>query len=916
MSQGTNGEYRRKLIDVTLPLTQISYASIAYKERKVGTIKNLHKWFAPMPTPALRALIFASLVDDPGPGKERDDLIEFVKELVPFDGTAPSDDILRRARRLIAASNPELPTVMDPFAGGGSTIVEALRLGLPAVSSDLNPVAALVTRALGELLPPVALTPAISKSNDAARMRDLPYDGFADDLRHYAAIVQEKVKERVGPYYPVLEGGEPVAWLWARTAPCTNPMCEVRVPLFGSPWLSKQRGREATVEAVVNGDKIQFVVHQGKEGPAKATKGAGRAQFACPKCSSPLGEKELRAAGQSGDLGLQLMAYCMDTKSGRTFVSPSAELERSFDVEVPDDLDEIEIGSNTRDFRTGLYGLRRHIDLYTPRQLAVLAAFADDVAEVYDQILIDGGSVEQARAITTLLGICVSKMAQANSSLVRWRTRLGPSKPEPGFGTQAMPMLWDFAEAYPFGESVGSWSAQITSVIGVLKSLPIGVESGRVVQVDARRAGDLVRPGTALIVTDPPYFGQINYADLSDYFYLWLRRALHDIHPDLFGTIATPKSVELVANPARHEGSKEKAQQYFIDGFTEVFTSLQKASRSDLPIVVAYAAKQDDSEGAGAVSSAWVSLLQAVLTSELSVVGTMPIDSTMSTRQVSQGANALASYIILICRPRQADDVADKSSFLTQLQEELPDAIEALRKGGVSPLDMGQAAIGPGMRIFSGYKEVLQPDGKPMTVREALIEIDKAATAIIDGEEAEFDAPTRFALKWFRQFAFDRGAYGDADVVLRQTGTAIRDLVEAGIVSNTPRSTVCLLDFDELPANYDPVKDNRISHWEVAMHLAKCFKEQGIDGAARLVAGVRGRTDAAISLDRVNRLVHRLFKISDRKYQKTATMFNELGTAWPDIMTAAQNVSPERYVTPEIDDLFSSFEEEAEDDDD
>ncbi|GAB3884867.1 DUF1156 domain-containing protein [Microbispora bryophytorum subsp. camponoti] len=788
MSQGTSGEYRRKLIDVALPLTKISEASIAEKNRKVGTVKNFHKWFAPMPTPALRALIFASLVDDPGPGKDRDDLIEFLWELVPAKGTPLSEAVLRKAHRLIAASNPELPTVMDPFAGGGSTIVEALRLGLPAVSSDLNPVAALVTRALGELLPAMAHVSAVSASNDTGRMDDLPYDGFADDLRHYGALIQEKVKAKVGHYYPAPPGGEPVAWLWARTAPCTNPMCEIRVPLFGSAWLSKQKGREATIEPVVNGDQVQFVVHQGKDGPARATKGRGRAQFACPKCSSPLGEKELRSLGQRGEFGVQLMAYCMDTKGGRVFMSPSAELEQTILVEVPDDLDELEISGNTKNFAPPLYGLTRQEDLYTPRQIAVLATFADEVAKIYDTIIEDGGNPGQARAIATTLGICVSKMAQASSTLVRWfiDPRNGAPKAVQAFGTQAIPMVWDFAETYPFGKSVGSWTAQITSIIGLLKILPTGAAPGRVAQIDARRAGELVEPGTALIVTDPPYFGQINYADLSDYFYVWLRRALRGVHPDLFGTIATPKSVELVANPSRHEGSKEKAQQYFIEGFTEVFTSLQKASRPDLPIVVAYAAKQDDAEGKGAVSSAWVSMLQAVLASGLAVVGTWPIESTMSTRQVSLGANALASYIILICRPRQAEDVTDKSAFLAQLQEELPEAIEALRKGGVSPLDMGQAAIGPGMRIFSGYKEVLQPDGKPMTVREALIEIDKAATAVIDGEEAEFDAPTRFALKWFRQYAFDRSEYRNADNLLRQTGTAIRDLVEAGIVSNTP----------------------------------------------------------------------------------------------------------------------------------
>ncbi|MGQ4616297.1 DUF1156 domain-containing protein [Nocardia sp. R7R-8] len=906
----TDGEYRPKLIEVTLPLTQISRASIAYKDRKVGTIKNLHKWFAPMPTPALRALIFASLVDDPGPGPDRDALIEFVKQLVPADGTAPTDAILRKARAYIAASNDELPTVIDPFAGGGSTIVEALRLGLPAVSSDLNPVAALVTRTLGELLPSVARTTAVSSDNESGRTQDVAYDGFSDDLRHYASVVLENVREKVGHYYVLPAGGEPVAWLWARTAPCPNPMCSIEIPLFGSAWLSKQKGREATVEPVVEGDTVRFVVHPGKGGPATATKGSGRAQFSCPKCSSTLGERELRVLGQSGRLGLQMIAYCMDTASGRTFVSPeSAGDQQSFEIELPDDLDEIEIGSNTRDFRTGLYGLHRHIDLYTPRQLAVLAAFSDEIAGLCDRIVDDGGSDEYARTVATVLGICVSKMAQANSSLVRWRTRLGPSKPEPGFGTQAMPMLWDFAEAYPFGESVGSWNAQVNSVIGVLRSLPSAGMLGRVAQIDARRAGDLVDPGTALIVTDPPYFGQINYADLSDYFYLWLRRALRGIHPDLFGTIATPKAVELVANPARHDGSKDKAQQYFIDGFTEVFTSLQKASRADLPIVVAYAAKQDDSEGTGAVSSAWVSLLQAVLASGLGIVGTMPIDSTMSTRQVSQGANALASYIILICRPRNGDEIADKSTFLSRLQEELPDAIEALRKGGVSPLDMGQAAIGPGMRILSSYKEVLQPDGQSMSVRDALVEIDKTATSIIDGEEAEFDAATRFSLKWFRQFGFERGAYGDADVVLRQTGTAIRDLVEAGVVSNTPRSTVGLLDVDDIPANYVRLKDHRISHWEVAMHLAKRYKEHGIDGAARLVAEVRSRPDAAVSFDRVNRLVHRLFKIADRKHQRTAAMFNELGTAWPDIISAAQTVRPVEYGSEEEADLFSFIEE-------
>ncbi|TDD36826.1 DUF1156 domain-containing protein [Actinomadura sp. KC06] len=917
MTKADYGEYRSKLIDVTLPLIHIGAASVAEKQRSVGTVKNLHKWFAPMPTPALRALVFASLVDDPGPGDERDYLLQVVKDLLPLDGTAPSKAAIGQARELIAKSNSEIPVVMDPFVGGGATIVEALRLGLPARGSDLNPVAALITRMLGQLLPSVvAASPISEEGNRPTRTEDLPYEGFADDLRYYGGLVQQAVKEQVGHYYDVPDKGAPVAWLWARTAPCPNPMCNIRIPLYSSPWLSKQKDREATLEPVVEDDKIRFVIHRGKDGPIKGTKGTGRAQFNCPKCGSRLGEKELRALGKEGRLGLQLMAYCVDTPAGRTFLEPDPDNSTAQVVEVPDDLDETEIGGNTKNFAPPLYGFIRQIDLYTSRQLAVLAAFADEIAKIYDRVAEDGGTTDQASAISTALGICLSKMSQSNSTLVRWYIREGPSRCMPAFGSQSIPMVWDFAEAYPFGHSVGSWNTQIDTVIGLLRALPGAQVKGDIYQCDARRAGELVEPGTALIVTDPPYFAQINYADLSDYFYLWLRRALRDVHPDLFGTIATPKVPELVANIARHGGSKDAAQKYFIEGFIEVFKSLQKASRPDLPIIVAYAAKQDDSGGDGAVSSAWVSMLQAILASGLSVVGTLPIECTHKTRQISQGANALASYIILICRTRNSVEVADKATFLDHLKNEMPSGIDALLKAGVSPLDMGQAAIGPGMRIFSSYREVLQPDGSPMSVRDALIEIDKAATAIIDGEEAEYDAPTRFALKWFRQYAFDQGPYGVADGVLRQTGTAILDLVQAGIVSNSPRSKVSLLDFDELPVKYDPVKPHRISHWEVAMHLAKRFDMKGpgggIDGAAELVAAVRSRPDAAINLDRVNRLVHRLFRISEHRYQKTAARLNQLGTAWPDIMAAAQNVSSVRYVSDEIDGLFSVGEADDE----
>src|ERR1017187_5141346 len=449
--------YIPKLIEVAIPVTEISKASLADKNRKVGTIKNLHKWFAPMPSPALRAVIFSALVDDPDDMDERADLIKLVKDLVPENGMAPESSVLLEAARRIKASNPELPVVFDPFVGGGSTLVEAQRLGLPATGSDLNPVAVLITRTLSEVLPSVAQASAISPAGPVVRIQhnlEKPFEGIITDVKYYGQQVQFAVEKQLGNAYPKPSTGVPVAWLWARTVPCPNPACAVTVPLFSSPWLSKQKRREASVEAVPEGQRVRIVVHHGPDARAKSTKIAGRARFACPQCGGQIGEKEIRAAGAIDRLGLQLLTLCGDTASGRTFVPAADVPEIDTKVTIPEDLDELDIGSNTKNFSTGLYGLTRHTDLYTQRQLAMLAAFADQVAKVTDLVIADGGTETHARAVASLLGLCVGKLAQSNSALVRWfiDPRNGAPKAVQAFGTQAIPMLWDFAEAYPFGK--------------------------------------------------------------------------------------------------------------------------------------------------------------------------------------------------------------------------------------------------------------------------------------------------------------------------------------------------------------------------------------------------------------------------------------------------------------------------------
>jgi putative DNA methylase len=878
---------KRKLIEVALPLSEISKASRADKNRKVGTIKNVHKWFAPMPTPALRALIFAALVEDPGEENARQDLLNLVKDLVPEDGGPPKQQVLDRAARKIRAENPILPTVVDPFVGGGSTLVEAQRLGLPVFGSDLNPVPALISRTLAQLLPPLARIEPVTATS---RLSDQPYDGFIDDLRHYGQLVQEAAEKRLDFLYPKPSTGEPVAWLWARTAPCPNPACSLTVPLFGSPWLSKQKGREASLEAVPDGGTVRLVVHRKKGSPAKATKTAGRANFKCPGCQTDLREQDIRLAGEAGLLGMQLMALCVDTATGRVFLGAEEVPASPQDVHVPSDLDDLPLVGKAA-FNLGGYGYTSFTEMYTPRQLAVLAGISDEVAKIDQLVLADGGTKEQALAIATVLSLCVGKLAQSNSTLVRWfiDPRNGAPKAVQAFGTQAMPMLWDFAECYPFGRSVGSWRGQIESVIGAIRRLPDRPTPATVVQVDARRGGDAVAAGSALLVTDPPYFGQINYADLGDYFYLWLRRAAGELHRDLFETVATPKSAELVANPGRHDGDKDAARQYFIDGFTEVFASLRRASRPDLPIVVVYAHRQDEKTVDGVISTGWESLLEAVLNADLSVVGTWPIEATHSSRQIGLGANALASYVILICRPREAASKSiDRRGFIARLRAELPQALRDLQQANIAPVDLAQAAIGPGMAVFSRYAQVIEPSGSTMKVRDALVEINRALDEVLWEQEGDFDPDTRFCVRWFTQYGWDEADSGIADNLSRATITSVAGLERGGVFRARARRAR-LLEPSELSERWDPATDDRISVWEVVLRLVRALSDRGVDEAARLLASASRRID----VDTAKELAYLLFSVSEKRaWTQTAQLFNGLVTSWPELSASARSQNP------------------------
>ncbi|MFI1864267.1 DUF1156 domain-containing protein [Streptomyces jumonjinensis] len=897
---------RRKLIEVALPTEAISRASKADKDRKVGTIKNIHKWFAPMPTPAWRALLFAAVVDDPADEEKRAELLEVIEGLVPENGTAPSEEALKKAKAVLAEQEQELPVVLDPFCGGGSTLVEAQRLGFPTVASDLNPVPVLVTRVETQLIPAVLGMPPISGDDGGFEGTAVdPMAGLLADVKHYAQRVGDKVKAEVGEFYEPVNGGEVVAWLWARTVPCVDPACGVVIPLYSSPWLSKQKGREAWLRPVVKGGRVRFEIGTGTEEEVpEPTKRSGRGKFACLACGTEINEAYIRQIGIAGHMGTQMLAIAMDGISGRYFL-PETNGNRAETVSPPDDAPELEFADNSKQFSTKLYGLRRQADIYTSRQLHMLGSFADAVAEVSDWVEQDGGNADQAKAIASVLAVCIGKLATSNSSQVRWRIRSGPSKAEPAFGRQSLPMLWDFAEANPFGESVGAWLVQVNSVLSGIKALPRDARQGVAVQADARTAGSLVPTSSALIATDPPYFAQIPYADLSDYFYVWLRRAARGLHPDLFGTMATPKSDELIANPYRH-GGPDKARQYFIDGFTEVFSSLKQASRSDLPLIVIYAHRQEETKDGELTSSAWDALLEAMLAADVSVVGTWPLHATNTTRQVGQGANALASYIAMICRPRpKSTGTLDRRGFLQALRRELPDRIKPLQQSSIPAVDLGQAAIGPGMEIFSRYSRVTEPDGSAMRVRTALSLITKSLDELLSEYEEDFDADTRWCIKWFEEKQWEAADFGEADKLANRYNTSVPGLVHAGVVKSAA-GKAALIKPAALPGGYDPTTDDRLTVWEVAMYLSRLIEGKGV-GTGIDVAGeflARARTRPEIDEDTVKGLAYLLHSVCEQRgWTESQRWFNNLTSSWQDLQTAARAADRQKMKVSE-DQLF------------
>jgi putative DNA methylase len=878
----------------------------------------------------------------------RNRLFDILKELVKWESTT-NQVILDKARAEIRKSwretcelnkdhsrapelfNPDkLPAFHDPFAGGGALPLEAQRLGFEAYASDLNPVAVLINKAMIEILPKFAgcspVNPELrSGSNLIARTWE-GVEALVEDIRYYGQWVREEAQKRLGRLYPPVEitadiakdrpdlkplVGEKltvIAWIWARTVKSPNPAFRhVDVPLASTFVISSKEGKEVYIEPVVRGDTYDFAVKLGKP-PARAkdgTKISRGANFRCLLSDAPIEPQYVKAEGRAGRMGATLMAVVVEGPRGRLYIPPPHDAERIAREIQPQSRPDVPLPNDPRNFWTVDYGLTTYADLFTPRQIAALCTFSELVSESRRRIAAHAlaaglssderglnaqgnGAVAYAEAVSIYLAFALDKVADRGSSLGRW----DPTPTQSGiintFSRQSLPMTWDFAESNPLGDASGNF---LSGVDLVTKAMFAAATSPQAYACQLDAATQTLSQGK-VVSTDPPYYDNIGYADLSDFFYVWLRRALKPVFPELFATVTVPKTEELVATPYRH-GGKEQAESFFLNGMTQAMEHLAAQAHASTPVTIYYAFKQSETKGAGGTSSTgWETFLEAVIRSGFALTGTWPMRTELSNRMIGSGTNALASSIILVCRKRlPTAETVSRRTFLREVNQILPEALDEMTRGAgddrspVAPVDLSQAIIGPGMAVFSKYAAVLEADGTPMSVRTALQLINRFLA------EDDFDHDTQFCLHWFEQHGWADGRFGEADTLARAKGTSVDGVKNAGVLYASG-GIVRLLKWSDYPTDWDAATDNRLPVWELLHHLIRVFKTDGETGAGKLLAATPGKAEAT------RQLAYRLHTLCERAgWAEDARAYNEIVTSWSAIEAAATAVPVEKQAS-------------------
>ncbi|MDQ6436332.1 DUF1156 domain-containing protein [Mesorhizobium sp. LHD-90] len=955
--------YKKKLIEVAIPLEAINKASAREKSIRHGHPSTLHLWWARRPLAACRAVLFAQLVDDPSghvddllndaktrtaaerelnarlsdSGKRRQEgkappaddkeitvedvaielerkrLFDIIEELVIWENST-NEEVLERARAEIRKScGGELPPIYDPFSGGGSIPLEAQRLGLPAYGSDLNPVAVMIGKAMIEIPPKFKdMAPVHPGGKDRNHYRNA--EGLAEDVLYYGEWMREKAFERIGHLYPQVDlpkeygGGKAtvIAWIWARTVPSPDPaFASTSVPLISNFVLSNKKGKEVWIEPSVDRQNssysfsIRSAGHSRLKSDASEGTKTGDATFQCLLSKAPISATYIDDQASKGNMGRRLIAVIAEGAKGKVYLSGDTinvkQLEDQvagyFDKfglldQVPNQVCRGTFASNAQGRR---YGFTTFSDYFTPRQLLAMTTLTGLVPEVYDRVLADassrlssdqsherlGSAQDYARAICTYVAFSIDRLADAGSSMATWAAD--------GFvrftyARQGIAMTWDFAECNPFSDSTGN-------VLGAVEWVSKAVSGfapnsiGSIVQADAQSVS---LPPNCVISTDPPYYSNISYADLSDYFYIWLQRSLKGIIPDLFSTIYVPKIEELIADKYRH-GGEDGAKKFFQSGMSSALHVISSQDSGSAPAAIYYAFKKSEIAKEGMTSSGWTTFLQAVLDASYQIVRTWPVRTERSARTVAFGTNALANAVVLVCRRRAADaGVITRAEFIRSLKRELPDSLVELQAANIAPADLPQSSIGPGIGIFSRYDAVLESDDSRMSVTAALQLINRELDEYLGGIEGEFDADTRLAISWFEQFGTDHGPYGTADNIARGRGISVESAKHAGILESSA-GKVRILKRDELPEDWNPAEDKHLTVWECCQQVVRALETGGEYEAAVLLRAI-----GPAMAENVKDLAYCLYNICEkRKDAKEATSYNALIAVWSDLTRLA-----------------------------
>ena len=850
---------------------------------------------------------------------ERKRLFKIIEDLVVWENST-NEEVLERARAEIRKSCGEpLPPIYDPFSGGGSIPLEAQRLGLPAHGSDLNPVAVMIGKAMIEIPPRFKDSEPVHPGGKA-RVHYRNAEGLAEDVKYYGEWMREKAFQRIGHLYPQADlpkeygGGKAtvIAWLWARTVPSPDPAFgDVQVPIASSFLLSSKAGKEAWIEPIVDkaAKTISWRIRKGgtREEIAVAkmgTKAARGAHFRCLLSGTAIAPDYVKASGAGGSMGQMLIAIVAEGKRGRIYVEPSADHARVSFTAKPEWRPETPLPGDMRAFWTPPYGLTAFGDLFTDRQLVALTTFSDLVHEARAEVerdalaaglpddsmpLRDGGAGARAyaEAVSVYLAFGVSRLSDIQNSLCRWES--SKTQVRNLFGRQAIPMLWDFGENNVFGDTAGDYRTSLGSILKVIERFNPRM-SGFVLNVDTQT---IQLPKGTIIFTDPPYYDNIGYADLSDFFYCWMKPLLQPVYPDLFGVLATPKAEELVASPYRH-GGREAAESFFLDGMRKAIANMARQSSPDYPATIYYAFKQSEIAQEGISSTGWATFLHAVIEAGYVVVGTWPLRTEMANRMIASGTNALANSVVLVCRKREnTAEAIGRAEFIGALKRELPPAIAELQKANISPADMPQSAIGPGMGVFSRCKAVLEADDSPMTVKTALQLINRELDEYLGGIQGEFDAETRFAITWFEQHGLAAGDYGTANSLATARGISVDSVKRAGIVESAV-GKVRIRKRDEIDVGWEPEQDAHLTVWECCQRLIRALEQDGEQAAALLLRKVGdARADAP---DAAKDLAYCLYDIcaNKRKDAGEAAAYNGLIAVWPELIRQAAAIHDTR----------------------